>query len=127
MTCNFDGSWSTTDCKKGKIFNEHLSNFLYSIFSLYPYQDKIYNNLKKCVVVVCEALNLPNGFITYSKSSVEGGYPIDAEVSFSCHNGYHCSGTTSSICKPSGSWSLQTPTCQKGSLNKVLSLHFTFS
>ena len=96
----------------------------------------MYNNLKKCVVVVCEALNLPHGLISYSKSPVEGGYPINTEVSFSCNYGYHLSGPSSRDCEHSGSWNfekavltdgLQTPTCQRGSLNKVLSLHFTFS
>ena len=96
----------------------------------------MYNNLKKCVVVLCEALNLPHGLTRYSKSPVEGGYPIDTEVSFSCKYGYHLSGPRSTICEHSGSWNfekavltenLQTPTCQRGSLNKVLSLHFTFS
>ena len=35
-----------------------------------------------CVVVTCGSLNLDNGDVTYSQTSVDGGYPLDTRASF---------------------------------------------
>ena len=78
--------------------------------------------MKYFVSVICPALSLLNGLINYNKVSVNGGFPVDTEVVFSCKCGYSQSGPSSRICEPFGTWSLRTTTCDQSTTNSRLLL-----
>ena len=72
-------------------------------------------------VVICEALQLPeNGDISYNESLVRNeGYTVDTLASFTCNSGYNLNGSDSSICRNSGNWNQETPTCDRGKISML--------
>ena len=68
--------------------------------------------------VTCEPLSLKNGQVTYNASEVTEHsfefYYAGAMATFSCQDGYHLSGSDTSICQASKTWSGQTPSCIEG-------------
>ena len=57
------------------------------------------------LVVTCPALNLANGNIIFTDSTLEnGGYPVGTDASFTCNEGYFLIGSESTTCKTSGAW-----------------------
>ena len=79
--------------------------------------------IKYFPAVTCSALRLSNGRVSYNKSPVGGSYPLDTMASFSCNGGYSRSGSSSRTCQTSGSWSSQTPRCNKSNaMNRFLLL-----
>ena len=90
-------------------------------------------NLHTCldcifIIVACTVRHLTNGKVIYDKPEIgsqflfPGYYRVDTRVFFSCDNGYVLSGSSYSICLPSGTWNLQTPTCG----NKIKYYKFNF-
>ena len=58
---------------------------------------------------------------------MDGGYPPYTVATFSCFDFYFQTGSTSSICRPSGDWNLDAPICTPSKGNNILSLfHFIF-
>ena len=93
----------TPKCNQSKLF-------LYNLLTEY-----IKNIL---TVVLCPALHLPHGEITYTKSSVNGKHPVATAASFTCSHFYRREGHSSIICKTSGNWDHQTPSCSLSNENK---------
>ena len=72
------------------------------------------------VVVICSALSLSNGGISYNQSEVNGEYSVDTKATFSCNSGYKRAGSGSSTCQTSGNWSPQIPTCNQSKEFNIL-------
>ena len=55
--------------------------------------------------MTCPALNLANGNIDFTDSTLEnGGYLIGTMASLTCDEGYFLIGSGSTTCKTSGDW-----------------------
>ena len=65
-------------------------------------------------LVICEALNLINGQISYNPPATNGTHLLDATASFTCNTGFYLSGANSAICQAPGAWSQATPQCLEG-------------
>ena len=64
-----------------------------------------------------------NGGVRYNRSPVNGRYPVDTVAYLSCNYGYSRSGSSSRTCQTSGTWNLDTPTCnQSNEVTFVLSV-----
>ena len=72
------------------------------------------------LLVLCPALHLPHGEVTYTKSSVNGKYPVSTAASFTCGHLYRREGHSSLICKTSGNWDHQTPSCSLSNKKKII-------
>ena len=68
----------------------------------------------KSIVVTCVSLSLSNGNPSYNKGAVNGRYPVDTEVTFSCNSGYTRNGCDRTTYRTTGEWGHSTPTCNKG-------------
>ena len=79
--------------------------------------------------VFCQALSRPsNGkLIEYSIDPLSGGYTVDTVATMDCNSGYRRQGFGSRTCQPSGSWSGQTPTCNRSKENEILCKLFLFN
>ena len=64
-------------------------------------------------VVLCSALSLPNGFVSYDHVPMNGKYPVETEATLGCNQGYNLMGANSRICLPSGQFH-STTSCQSG-------------
>ena len=85
----------------------------------------IYMNI--IFVVLCPTLMVSNGKVSYKRkliASTRGfwldifGYPVGTVASFSCNSGYSLSASYMRTCGSSGSWTSQSPICNKGNENK---------
>ena len=80
-------------------------------------------------VVTCETLSLKNGEVSYNAS--QGSYIYEHQqfyyvytmASFTCDDGYTLSGSESSICQVSKTWSEQTPQCIPGNCTVYTIIH----
>ena len=72
------------------------------------------------LLVICPALSVPNGQVTYDRYSAGEGYPIGTIAFFSCDMGYLEYGFHASICNTSGIWNHPILTC-KGNSKKSFS------
>ena len=66
--------------------------------------------------MTCQLVELSNGVVNANKAIVEGNYPYDTEISFTCNVGYSLDTTTSgsgssAMCLLTGNWSHSTPRC----------------
>ena len=76
-------------------------------------------------VVTCSTLSLANGQIQYNASLASNAeYPVDTLASFTCNHGYTISGSSLSICQPSGNWNHQPPICGESKVT-LYSIFFT--
>ena len=65
-------------------------------------------------ITTCASLHLPNGNIDYDKTAVTTNeYPVDTIASFTCIYGFKRTGSASSTCQNSGTWSQHTPGCSQ--------------
>ena len=65
------------------------------------------------LAVTCPALSNPsNGKASYSKSPVNGRYPMGTVGSFTCNDGCTREGSSSRTCQTSQNWSNKLPTCK---------------
>ena len=79
------------------------------------------------IVVSCPAVQLSHGTIESTKQLINGSYPVDTTLTFSCDysyripNGYRSRAT----CLDTGKWSQVIPYCKIGNIISIL--HFVFS
>ena len=63
----------------------------------------------------------------YTKSKVNGRYPVDTLASFTCNDGYSKGGSDNRRCLASGNWDGDDQTCNKGNnINWFLFSYFIF-
>ena len=63
--------------------------------------------------MTCPSLNLENGWIRYTSSLLNGGYPVYTEAFIYCNWLHNREGASSVICQNSGNWNPQAPTCNE--------------
>ena len=77
------------------------------------------------IVVSCPAVQLSHGTIESTKQPINGSYPVDTTLTFSCDsyripNGYRSSAT----CLPTGKWSQVIPHRRNGNKTVYFILYF---
>ena len=80
---------------------------MFLIFNLY-WKTKF---LKTFLAVLCPAINLTNGTAWYSKSAIDGQYPLHTVVFFYCDELYYRSGPFAIICTTTGNCDVQPAIC----------------
>ena len=75
--------------------------------------------------MTCQLVELSNGVVIATKAIVEGNYPYDTEISFTCDVGYSLDTTapgsgSSAIFLLTGNWSHSTPRCNLSNGNHVI-------
>ena len=73
--------------------------------------------------VICSAISLPNGEVSYTTSQANGGYVVDTIATFTCSSQSDLSGSSSSTCQSSGNsavWNPQTPICDLSNENNYV-------
>ena len=69
--------------------------------------------------MTCAPVQLLNGQVNTQASLLNGRYPYQATISFSCDSGYTRTGSSSAICLDTGTWSHAPQTCNIGSVDTV--------
>ena len=108
--CLASGRWDGTqpDCTLSKLFTSSITLWLLNKHQLWQ-NSCIYISFS--IVVLCEALSLENGLLTYNTRSKNGGYVNDTVASFECSsNLYKLSGGSQSTCTSTG-WKPKPSTC----------------
>ena len=97
-----------------------LGNKKYIVMAFIVFRIKFIDlNVLRFFTVTCPHVQLPNGQVTSSSSPVNGQYPFNAMISFSCDLGYtlNTTGSNPSItCLDTGDWSHSIPRCNLGNV-----------
>ena len=70
------------------------------------------------------SLFLSNGKVNYSRSHVQGAFPVNTTAYSMCDTGYTLFGSTSRICQTSGNWDQQPPNCSNEFYKKIFYVIF---
>ena len=66
-------------------------------------------------LVLCQALSLSNGNVSYDQASVNGQYSVGTVATLGCNQGYNLIGANSRVCLNLGNFHVDT-SCAQGNI-----------